>query len=186
MRRAGIAVVVALLVVAPVGAAETGAATPEEVAREMLALTRAGDWTGYAKLLHPEALVAFQRMFREVVAGDPSHEAGKQLFGVADLAAFDALPANDVFQRLMATLTKIPQFAAALASADGVVVGSVTEGADLVHVVFRLSASADSMTFSRVSAMTLRRSEGQWRALLSGNIEGIAAALARSSAAPAP
>ncbi len=184
MRRVWIAAVVTLLAVAPVCSAQTAPATPEEVAREMLTLTRAGDWPGYAKLLHPEALVALQRMFHDVVAGDASHEAGRQLFGVADVAAFDALPASEVFQRLMATLTKIPQFAAALASADGVIVGSVPEGADLVHVVFRVSASADSMTFSRVSAMTLRRFEGQWRALLSGNIEGIAAALAGRSKEP--
>ena len=186
MRKSWIAVVVAMLVVAPVGAVETVAAKPEEVAQQMLALTRAGDWTGYAELLHPEALVAFQRMFREIVAGDASHEAGKQLFGVADLAAFDALPASEVFQRMMATLTKIPQFAAALASAEGVIVGSVAEGSDLVHVVFRLSASAESLTFSRVSAMTLRKFDGQWRALLSGNIEGIAAALAARAPAAAP
>jgi len=185
MRRAMLAAgVVVLSVMAPAWAAETGAATPEEVAREMLALTRSSDWPGYTKLLHPEALVALQGMFHDVVAGDPSHEAGKQLFGVADVAAFDALPAGEVFQRLMATLTKIPQFAAALASAEGVIVGSVPEGADLVHVVFRVSASADSMTFSRVSAMTLRKFEGQWRALLSGNIEGIAAALTARSAQP--
>ena len=186
MRKSWIAVVVAMLVVAPVGAVETVAAKPEEVAHQMLALTRAGDWTGYAELLHPEALVAFQRMFREIVAGDASHEAGKQLFGVADLAAFDALPASEVFQRMMATLTKIPQFAAALASAEGVIVGSVAEGSDLVHVVFRLSASAESLTFSRVSAMTLRKFDGQWRALLSSNIEGIAAALAARAPAAAP
>lgn len=184
MRKAGIVAVAALLAVVPVCSAQTVAATPEEVAREMLTLTRAGDWPGYAKLLHPEALVALQRMFHDVVVGDTSHEAGKQLFGVADVAAFDALPASEVFQRLMATLTRIPQFAAALASAEGVVVGSVPEGADLVHVVFRVSASADSLTFSRVSAMTLRKFEGQWRALLSGNIEGIAAALAGRTADP--
>lgn len=184
MTRARIAVAVALLVVAPVGAAQTVAPAPEDVAREMLALTRAGDWPAYAKLLHPEALVALQRMFHDVVAGDTSHEAGRQLFAVADVAAFDALPPSAVFERLMATLTRIPQFAAALASAEGVVVGSVAEGADFVHVVFRVSASADSLTFSRVSAMTLRKFEGQWRALLSGNIEGIAAALASRSTPP--
>ena len=77
MRRMLLAVVVALFVVGPACAVETGAATPEDVAREMLTLTRAGDWPGYAKLLHPEALVAFQKMFREIVAGDASHEAGK-------------------------------------------------------------------------------------------------------------
>jgi hypothetical protein len=38
------------------------------------------------------------------------------------------------------------------------------------------------MSFSRVSAMTLRRSGGQWRALLSGSIEGIAAAFGKGSA----
>ena len=186
MKRVWIAVVVGLFVLAPVCSAQAAAATPEEVARQMLTLTRAGDWPGYAKLLHPEALVALQRMFHDVVAGDASHEAGKQLFGVADLAAFDALPASEVFQRMMATLTKIPQFAAALASAEGVIVGSVAEGSDLVHVVFRLSASAESLTFSRVSAMTLRKFDGQWRALLSGNIEGIAAALAARAPAAAP
>ena len=70
MRRVWIAAVVSLLVMAPVCSAQTGAATPEDVARQMLTLTRAGDWPGYAKLLHPEALVAFQKMFREIVAGD--------------------------------------------------------------------------------------------------------------------
>jgi hypothetical protein len=42
----------------------------------------------------------------------------------------------------MESLMKIPQFAAAVANADGRIVGSVSEGPELVHVVFRLSTSA--------------------------------------------
>lgn len=80
MRKSVIAVVVVLLVVAPVGAVQT-VARPEEVGRQMPAPTRAGEWTGYADLLHPAALVAFQRMFRELVAGDAALERTSELGG---------------------------------------------------------------------------------------------------------
>ena len=65
------------------------------------------------------------------------------------------------------------------AGEDVVPVGHVAEGND-AHVVFRLKVAADDgVTITKVQAMSLRRLGPTWRVLLSGEFEGLAAALAR-------
>jgi hypothetical protein len=163
----------------PAGAAGEPAASPESIARDMFAITQRGDFGAYAKLMHPEALAEFQRMFREIVAADKAGEFRSLLFGVSTVAEFDAMTPAIAFERMMTNLTATePVVAELMRSYSGEVIGSVAEGGDLVHVVYRFSMGAKSLTHSKVSALTLRKYEGEWRLLLSGNIDGIAEALA--------
>jgi hypothetical protein len=168
-------VVLCALVSLPSFAADAPAAKPEDVARQMMTLTKQADWPAYAKLMHPDALKEFKRMFGEMMTSEGTKELGRMFFDTPDAAAYNAVAPDVLFVRFMTNLTKnVPQFAEALKSSEGKVIGGVAEGEDVMHVVYRGSAAAEGISVSRVNAITLRKHEGQWRVLLSGEIGGIA------------
>ncbi len=152
--------------------------TPEDAAKASMDYTSKGDWSAYAKMMHPEALAELRRMFQPLVAGDKSGEIAEIFFGVKTAKQFDALSDVGVFEALMINITKnIPGFTDALKTVDFKIVGTVTEGEELAHVVYRGDAKVGGINISNTTVMTLRRHQGQWRLILDSNIEGLAATI---------
>lgn len=175
--------VLALLCLAvPVAAQEP--ASPEALARAAAEATKKGDWAAFARLMHPEALAELKRMFRPIIAAEGAGAMRAAFFGTEKVEQFDALDDVAVFERLMTNLAKnVPGMAEAMASSEMFVVGSLPEGDQLVHVVYHAGAKTEGMTFSKTSVMTFRRYQGEWRALLAGSIEGLAARLGQMARA---
>jgi hypothetical protein len=154
----------------------------EAVASAAMESTRRGDWAGFAHSMHPEALTRAKELFRPVVAADESGRAGRLFFGVSTVKQYDAMSDSSAFRALMEHLVKnLPAFAEAMKTADFKILGKVDEGGNLVHVVYRADASAEDLTVTRTSVMSLRKYHGEWRLLLTGNIEGLAARLSQMS-----
>jgi hypothetical protein len=177
----GLAALGAALVV-PVSrsGAQERAETPEAVTRQFGAAMRANDWVGTAELMHPDALAQFRRMFIPILAADSTGQLCERLFGASSAGEVTALPDAELFARFFRTLVSgAPELTGMFAGADLVPVGHVLEGNDVAHVVFRMKVAADGVTITKVQAMSLRRSGPTWRVLLSGDFEGLAAALAR-------
>jgi hypothetical protein len=161
------------------------AESPEEVARVGLDLVSKRDWPAYTHLMHPEALRSMKEMFRPIVEADTKGEAAQGLFGVAGVKGYDAASdsASDsaLFCSLMVNLMKIaPAMVEAVKNAEYTVIGSVPEGKDLVHVVYRVHTAAEEVQVTKVSAISLRRHGETWRFLLSGNMEGLVSALQKA------
>jgi hypothetical protein len=160
--------------------AQQRAETPEVVTRQFGAAMRANDWVGTAELMHPDALAHFRNMFLPIVAADSTGQLCERLFATTSAAEVAALPDAELFARFFRTLVSgAPELSGMFAGADLVPVGHVLEGNDVAHVVFRMKVAADGVTITKVQAMSLRRSGPTWRVLLSGDFEGLAAALAR-------
>lgn len=160
---------VLVLLLAPGVAAQTSPApaSPEEAVREMLAVTQRADWAGYAKLLHPRAGAELKAAFGELVALDPSGNMGKAFFGAGTRAEFDALSEAAVLEGLMKFLaSQAPQVMEALEGLDGVILGSVTEGPNLVHVVHRMKAPIEGIEFTKLEVVTVERFGDGWRIVL--------------------
>ncbi len=154
--------------------------SPEALARVAAEATKKGDWAAFARLMHPEALAELKRMFRPIVAAEEAGAMRAAFFSTEKIEQFDALDDVAVFERLMANLAKnVPGMAEAMATSEMYVVGALPEGDQLVHVVYHAGAKAEGMIFSKTSVMTFRRHQGEWRALLAGNIQGFAARLAQ-------
>jgi hypothetical protein len=154
------------------------AQSPEDVAKVGLDLVSKRDWPAYTHLMHPEALRSMRKMFRPIVAADSKGEATQGLFSVANLTSYDAASDSALFCSLMINLMKIaPTMAEVVKNAEYTVIGTVSEGKDLAHVVYRVHTAAEDVTMTKVSAITLRRQGETWRFLLSGNIEGLVSAL---------
>lgn len=161
--------------------AQDRAETPEAVTRQFGAAMRANDWVGTAQLMHPDALAHFRSMFIPILRADSTGQLCERLFATTSAAEIAALPDAEVFARFFRTLVSgTPELGGMFAGADMVPVGHILEGNDIAHVVFRMKvAAADGVTITKVQAMSLRRSGPTWRVLLSGDFEGLAAALAR-------
>lgn len=157
---------------------------PESLAKAAAEATKKGDWAAFARLMHPEALAELKRMFRPIIAAEGASAMRAAFFGTEKVEQFDALDDVAVFERLMTNLAKnVPGMAEAMASSEMYIVGSLPEGDQLVHVVYHAGAKTEGMIFSKTSVMTFRRYQGEWRALLSGSIEGLAARLGQMARA---
>jgi hypothetical protein len=188
----------ALLYAGPALAAELTTETPpEQVAREAYARMQAADWVAAAETFDPAALKRFREWLLPML--DAADAAGKDRAGKAQSAQTDgafmlwvlfapatsieeirALSDREVFARIMANTMSL-----ASARLDGqAVIGSVTEGLDMVHVVTRNSAKVEADTIAKVETITLKRTAQGWRLALTGDLEALAETLQASIAPP--
>lgn len=63
-------------------------------------------------------------------------------------------------------------------------IGSVPEGSEMVHVVTRNIAKVETLSMTKVEAITLHRTSQGWRLALTGDLEGLAETLQASIAPP--
>lgn len=190
--------------VLPALAAElTPETPPEEVAREAYARMQAADWVAAAETFDPAALKRFRELLMPVLDAVDAAGKGQTAKGHAGAgqAAVDpngllmlwvlfapaksieeirALTDREVFARIMSNTMSL-----ASARLEGQqVIGSVAEGADMVHVVTRNVAKVETMSMTKVEAITLRRTDQGWRLALTGDLEGLAETLQASIAPP--
>ena len=159
----------------PALAANGSEETPKAVTERLSTTLKKGDWEGYSRLMHPEALARFRKMFAPLADLPDAQEALPALFGVEGPEQFRKLTDREVFVRLMANLEEsVPGFGEALRNLEMTVVGQVPEGNDLMHVVYRSDTAVDKLTVTSTNVLTLRRTAGGWRVLLTANIEGLA------------
>ena len=189
----------ALLCAGPVTAAElTVDMPPEQVAREAYRRMQTADWVAAAETFDPAALKRFRELLLPVldavgVSGKEPPAGKKQdsasagalmlwvLFAPAtSVEEIKALSDREVFARIMANTMSL-----ASAKLEGQqVIGSVAEGADMVHVVTRHVARVESASMTKVEAITLHRTAQGWRLALTGDLEGLAETLQASIAPP--
>ena len=174
----GVAFVAVLVTAVRVEAQSASAGSPEVAAQQYFELTRTENWAGIADATHPDALKRFQEILAPLVAADGTGELAT-LFGFPDAEAFKKAPAREVYVGLMKTISaRAPALKQAITGMKVQVLGHVPEGADSAHVVYRGSAAALDMSMESIEVISFRRHEGTWRALLTRNVEGLAAALA--------
>ena len=174
----------ALLLACSVSTLAAGAETPEQAAQKVIDATKAADWKAFASLLDPEALSGLRTLLRDLMSETSSQPAAKMLTGVQSLEELDKLSSSQVFERFMANVTgQVPGYVEAAKGAEVRILGHVDEKPDLAHVVSRNTVRLEEITLTKMEVVTLRRHGNRWRALLSGNLEGVMAQLRRSLAA---
>jgi hypothetical protein len=157
--------------------------TPESVVARYVEATKRRDWKASAALMHPDALKQLKQMFRPIVASKSEMGLGKMFFSVQTLTEYDRLSGQQAFERLMTAVTRQnPDVSSALATSKATIIGHVLEGPDTAHVVYRMTAKVQGISVTKLAVMPLKRSGNSWAGLLTGDIEGMAAALARATA----
>ena len=161
--------------------APTGA---EVVVPAYMEAIRIGDWQKPGHLLHPEALAEMRRVFVALTSADPTGQAAKQLFNLADGETLEALPPADVFARFMSALvSQTDGLKDLLASTQVQTLGSVSESSGISHVVYRMTrTTAGQAPTIQVEVLTVKKSGAEWRSMVPPDIAGILASI-RSSIA---
>ncbi|HEX8433365.1 MAG TPA: hypothetical protein VF625_18895 [Longimicrobium sp.] len=151
---------------------------PEDVARQYFTAIGASDYRAAAAMMHPAALDQFRDIFRALAATDTSGEAVKMMFGVASTREFNTLSSQDVFARMLGTIAGAsPEMKAAMSSMRANVVGSVPEGADTVHVLYRMTMGVEGVNMTKMEVLSLQRSGTRWMALLTADLQGMIQAI---------
>lgn len=153
-------------------------ATPEEAASAVVAANRAMDWGAGARLMHPSALRELRELFRPIMASAMGSAVAQPLFGVSDLASFDALPDTMLLSSMTTRmLAAAPEAAEAARTAVTRVLGHVSAGPDTALVVVHQSFTMSGMQLSGHEVWPFLRADGRWWALLKADVRGMAAGL---------
>jgi len=158
---------------APVQTAET----PEQVTQRFVAAMRAADWNGMASLMHQNALKEMRQLLSGVFEAPNAGPIRQQLLGVSTVQQAQALSDTAVFASLMRMTTQDADVAELLRSAKVEVLGHVNEGADTVHVVYRMAMTINGIPIRKMDVMSLARSPVGWRGLLKGDVTALAAGI---------
>lgn len=155
-----------------------------EVVRQYIHAIGAGRYEEMASLMDPAALVKLRDMLLPVLLEAPAPE------GASGVLLLDGVPNAEKARQLsgpefMAAFFKgiarqSPAFGEAMRSATGEVIGSVPEGAGLVHVVCRSRAKAGDVTMTKMTVVSVLRVGDDWRIVLSGEIEGLAESIRKN------
>ncbi len=169
---------IALVAILAVVGTTARAGTPEEFVEQYMTSLQTDGFTSIPNYIHPAELIRFKEMLmplfrKEAAAG--KKEITQGLFGPdATLASVEAMSPHDFMTGMFR------QFGDAL---DGIVfkdaelLGSVREK-DVVHVVSRVSVDGPKgLKLRQMEVVSVMPDGDGWKLLLSGSLEGIAAAL---------
>ncbi|HYF51680.1 MAG TPA: hypothetical protein VEJ63_19855 [Planctomycetota bacterium] len=157
--------------------------TPEAVAEQYMAATKKGDFAACASLMHSRALDDLKKLMLPVLdaAQQADDKSLLRLFdGATDYKSVSELSAKDFFVKFMTGVSKInPAMLATLKDSQMEVIGHVLEKEKTAHVVFRMKVNMDDISVTKTEVVSLEKDNGAWRALLTGNVEGMAQMLQR-------
>lgn len=160
-----------------VQAAEPPAAeSPESVVRHYTEAIAAGQYLKATEFMHPEGLQKFRDALLPLLEKPAGDKAALRPFEVSDTAALKKLSPAEFFAGYISGLVSAsPVMKATLISSSLTPIGSVPEG-DLVHVVCRAKLGLMGADTTKMEVVTLKRSNGSWRVLSNGDLEGLAIA----------
>lgn len=194
MKSHALAIMAALLVIAPSGLAqEPIPESPEEITRLAADYVAASDWAGFSRLMAPGSLDQFRESMLPVMEGmkeimaraiENGEEVNPEVPEV--MATITEIPADSFFAVSFAIIFSIlPEMSEAMTSLQSEVIGSVYENDSLVHVVTRSSTTVQGITMDNaMDVVSLRKTEQGWRLLLSAEIRGMAQVMRRALGGP--
>lgn len=179
-RICGITAIMLFALAAP-SAAQQPRARPDArsvraVAERVLGALTRKDAIAFAAEVHPEAVAAFRsnviRILEQAATPEQRAQALRFFGGARSVDDLRKMPSDQVFIAYMRGVFDRMSAAGSL-QITNVILGEVAEGPNLVHVVYRARATSGSESVENVTVLTLRRSPGGWKALLSGDLQGL-------------
>lgn len=152
---------------------------PEDVATEYLALMRARDWAGIARLTHPDAMAELRSLLDPLFTSTrpEADDFRLQLLGVRTVAEAQALSDTTTFINFLDAMgERVPAIDDVMRRATVEPIGHVARG-DTAYVVYRTTITVEGMPVSTLSVLPLLRAGAVWRGLLSGDFTSLATAL---------
>jgi len=173
-----IAVLVTLPLTGPTFARD-GTAGPEEVVRDYFHSLRDHGFAGVVEFMHPDEMSRFKAMLVPLIEADAQSGERDLLDSIlgpkASLADVKSMSPKDFMRACMSMIdAQLDQTRLSFDKVD--VLGSVKED-DILHVVSRLRFGVDDIVVTQMEVISLRQYKGDWKLLLTGEMEGLAQAL---------
>lgn len=147
--------------------------TPEEIAAQYYQHLKDQKWEAAAVLLEPAALASLKEFFLAMVESEGGSELLEPVFG-AGMTIEDVrnLPGPVFFATFMQLF--MDQSMGILMAFEGLeVLGSVSEGPDVVHVVTRARVSMHDIPITSNDVISLRMGPQGWGIMLSAEIDSV-------------
>lgn len=164
----------ALFLLACSGAAAQNPESPEQVAGRYYAAMENSDWKTCTTLMHPEELARFKAVFVPLMDSPKGAEGARELMGLNSPAEFKKLSDQQVFERFLTHMMEKSDMGEIMSTMRATVIGSVMEGKDTAHVLYRMKMSAYGTDIEELEVSTLKRHGDTWRLALDKNTEGMA------------
>jgi hypothetical protein len=153
------------------------AGSPRAVAERVLASLARKDADAFTRDVHPEAIAAFRtnvvRILEQSATPDQRAQGLKFFGGARSVDELKKMPAERVFVAYMrGVFGRMP--AAPELRITNSVIGEVLEGDALAHIVYRSRVTSAKESVANVTVLSLRRTPGGWKALLDGDLQGLA------------
>jgi hypothetical protein len=167
-----------LPLLALLASATFAAETPDKVVREYMAALQTEGMVAASRYMHPDEMARFKEMLMPLIRRDLASE--KREFTTAVFGSGATLESMEKVSgaELMTALMKLVGDKIKDIKFESVeILGSVSE-AEIVHVVTRIGMSGpNGMKMRQMQVVSVKPHAGGWKLLLSGEIEGLAAAL---------
>lgn len=151
--------IVLLVFVAPLFAQESAA----DIVQAYFKTQKNKEAEKAVELIHPEAIENYKKVLLKVPPAQQGYML--QTFGFKDIEEFNNTSAKEVFIRtlknVLAQLGPDIEFATL----------GVTEKGDTAYVVYETTMKLNGMDYYKLSPLTLKKHESNWRILLTKNIE---------------
>lgn len=153
------------------------AESPEERATMYFQDLQEQQYVEAARHFTPEGLREFREDmgFYKSLPAEVQSEFIQSLFGPAQtVESVSGLSDVQFFAALLGFIMRQAQAAGGLDFEDVEILGQVTEGEDVVHLVTRSNVSVGGVSIEDMEVVSLKRRDEEWRVMLSGRIKGIA------------
>jgi hypothetical protein len=153
------------------------AGTPEAAVKEYMAALQKDGMVAVSRFLHPDELKRFKEMLLPMFRKDAAakSEVIHGIYGAeATLTSVEAMPPAEFMDGFMRLAGE--QLAGATFG-DADVLGTVSEK-DVVHVLARATTRIKELQVKTVTVVSTRKSGADWKLMLTGELEGLATALA--------
>ncbi len=151
--------------------------SPEAISRSYFEMLKQKQWAKIAELYDPKALSDFREMMSFIleVPDDAASKVLPSLFGPESTK--ESLKSMSDIQFFSALLQGIMAQAAQLGQLDFKkidVLGSVSEGYSLRHVVTRTYALIGDIDMESLEVVSFRKTDDKWRIMMQGKMKGMA------------
>ena len=154
------------------------AGTPEDVARQYFDLLAAKKYAEVVALYDDAEMARFKGMFHEIIvfAEGSGPEMIEGLAPLLGARSAEELKEKDPKVFFAGFLTNVMGQLGEVKFDKLEVLGHVPEG-DMVHVITRTSVGVQELKMTQMEVMSMRKQDGVWKIMLSGEFEGIAQTL---------
>lgn len=160
-------------------------ATPEAVAKRQIEAMKTLNWELVARYTHPKALEQMQSLFIPVVIAGAAakdnpaaQEMMKIVFAGKSADELSSMAPSAFFQIVMKGISgATPDFKFAMTGMEVQILGSVPEGENRAHVVYRLNRTMGDTVATKIAITSVERDGDTWKALLNADLENVARAI---------